>query len=154
MQLVEVTENLIDLVWRDKTPEQVQPIIIHDREYVSKTTPQKFEEAYSKVSADVPDMLMAKLDQIAWILNLRGSDIHFNPVFKAFLLLTKSENSYTGKLFVEEAKITNQVREYLQENGVSIFPYLDIYTYTFSNKVLLVMNEVNCRLFQRIPKNL
>ena len=64
-------------------------------------------------------MLVSALDDIAWTLNLRGTDVHCVPVFVSYLLIASDKVS----LFVDEAKVSSEIRAYLESNGVSIYKY-------------------------------
>ena len=67
-------------------------------------------------------MLMSALDDIAWTLNMRGTDVHCNPVFVSYLLI--SSNSVT--LYINKVKLSHVVMAYLQDNGVSIDDYENV----------------------------
>jgi Xaa-Pro aminopeptidase len=77
----------------------------------------RIRKALRRVHAD--GMLMASLDDIAWTLNLRGSDVHCNPVFVSYLLIS----SRSATLFVDEAKLTPASRQHLQQYGIATAPY-------------------------------
>lgn len=64
-------------------------------------------------------MLISALDDIAWTLNLRGTDVHCVPVFVSYLLISSQQVS----LYVDSAKINDEVKAYLTENGISLYPY-------------------------------
>lgn len=68
---------------------------------------------------------MSNLASIAWLLNIRGSDVAFNPVLTSYLFVTTKQ----AILFVDKAKINAEVQAYLKEQGVSIREYGDVWTF-------------------------
>ena len=107
-------------IWTDRPAIPMQPIVPQPVEYTGEDTRSKLtriRQALRRQHAD--GMLMAALDDIAWTLNLRGSDVHCCPVFVSFLLL----NTQTATLFVHEGKLTPAARQSLQQAGVTIAPY-------------------------------
>lgn len=98
---VPVDENLVDAVWADKPADSLDKIFRHEDKFVGQTAAQKIAiigQELKKIEARA--ILSSKLDEIAWILNLRGSDISFNPVFKAYLILHYCHESNTNKGFL------------------------------------------------------
>lgn len=107
-------------IWTDRPAIPMQPIVPQPIEYTGEDTRSKLtriRQALRRQHAD--GMLVAALDDIAWTLNLRGSDVHCCPVFVGFLLLT----TQTATLFVHEGKLTPAARQSLQQAGVAIAPY-------------------------------
>ena len=107
-------------IWTDRPAIPLQPIVPQPIEYTGEDTRSKLtriRQALRRQHAD--GMLMAALDDIAWTLNLRGSDVHCCPVFVSFLLLT----TQTATLFVHEGKLTPAARQSLQQAGVAVAPY-------------------------------
>ena len=66
--------------------------------------------------------LISALDEIAWTLNLRGTDVHCNPVFVSYLFITSTSST----LYIQPDKLTDEVRRYLETNHVSIKDYTQI----------------------------
>ncbi len=104
-----IAENNIE------NPVEIQPLEFAGETAVSKIT--RIRKALRGVHAD--GMLVSALDDIAWTLNLRGTDVHCNPVFVSYLLIASDKVS----LFVDEAKLADEVRAYLQEAGISVYNY-------------------------------
>ena len=107
-------------LWKDRpaipeNPVEIQPLEFAGETAVSKIT--RIRKALRGVHAD--GMLVSALDDIAWTLNLRGTDVHCNPVFVSYLLIASDKVS----LFVDEAKLADEVRAYLQEAGISVYNY-------------------------------
>ncbi|XP_076058847.1 xaa-Pro aminopeptidase 1-like isoform X2 [Oratosquilla oratoria] len=115
IELVPEEMNLVDVVWPDsERPPYVQDqIIIHELEFAGKKWEDKADEVRAKLeelNADV--LVVTALDEVAWLLNLRGNDIPFNPVFRSYVILTK-EHVY---LFLPPNKITPAVDNHLHVN--------------------------------------
>ncbi|KAJ1947526.1 hypothetical protein GGF37_000291 [Kickxella alabastrina] len=119
VQLVSVADNLVDRVWGSRRPERpLNEIFVHDVKFAGASHADKIARvraAAAKAGAD--GVVVAALDEVAWLLNLRGSDISYNPVFFAYVLVTA--DSVT--LFADERKVPDAVRAHLQ--GVQLQPY-------------------------------
>ena len=110
----------LEVIWTNRpvipdSPIEIQPLCYAGESLASKIS--RVRKALRERHAD--GMLISALDDIAWILNLRGSDVHCNPVFVSYLLISTDKVS----LFVDEDKVSSLVRGYLEENGVSIYKY-------------------------------
>lgn len=103
---------------RPQIPENV--VTIQPQEYAGETTASKIQrirQTLRQLHAD--GMLVSALDDVAWTLNLRGTDVHCNPVFVAYLLIT----SETVTLYINKVKLNKEIHAYLQEQGVNIDDY-------------------------------
>ena len=119
---ITVRTNLdpLDLIWKDRPAIPQNPVEIQPLEYAGESAKSKIERIRKALRTQHADgMLVSALDDIAWTLNLRGSDVHCNPVFVAYLLIASDKVS----LFVDETKITPQVADYLKANDVSLYIY-------------------------------
>jgi len=88
IEMIAVQDNLVDKIWKNKPSDSTNKVLIHDDKWVGCTLCDKVKRLSEKVKELKGEaLLVQKLDQIAWTLNLRGSDIEFNPVFKSYLLL-------------------------------------------------------------------
>ena len=138
----------LKLIWRNRPVMPEHPVEIYPLKYAGEPTHDKIariREALRQHHAD--GMLMAALDDIAWTLNLRGADVHCNPVFVAYLLIS-SENV---TLFVNQAKLTAEVSEYLRNEGIRVEDYGQVENglkQYFEYNILLDPDEVNYRLYE------
>lgn len=110
----------LSIVWKNRPAIPQNPVEIQPMEYAGESVSSKItriRKALRELHAD--GMLVSALDDIAWTLNLRGTDVHCNPVFVSYLLISSDE----VKLFVDEEKVPAEVRSYLQENGISLYIY-------------------------------
>ncbi len=88
--LVPITPNLVDAVWEEQPPAPAQPIYALPADVTGRTVAEKLTEVRQQMEDAGADVLiLTKLDEIAWITNLRGSDVAYNPVFEAYLLLER-----------------------------------------------------------------
>ncbi|KAI0646026.1 Creatinase/aminopeptidase [Trametes meyenii] len=135
-------QNLVDLIWRDKPARSREPIYVQPKEFTGWGSNEKLAKlrewirkqrpavpSYSKAEPKPSQIqvatLISNLSCIAWLLNLRGDDIPFNPVFHSYLFVGLD----SATLFIELAKITPEVDTYLQSIGVAVRDYNDIWTF-------------------------
>lgn len=110
-------------IWTDRPAIPQNPVEIHPVEYAGVDTTEKLAQIRKSLARQHADgMLVSSLDDIAWILNLRGSDVHCNPVFVSYLLIGPD----TAILYINKVKLQNGVEEYLCKHGVSIDDYQNV----------------------------
>ncbi len=151
---ITVRTNLDPLrqIWRNRPVIPENPVEIYPLKYAGEPACGKMtriREALRQLHAD--GMLMAALDDIAWTLNLRGTDVHCNPVFVAYLLISSKDVT----LFVNQAKLTAGVSDYLKSEGIQVEDYEQVENglkQYFEYNILLDPDEVNYRLYE-IVKN-
>lgn len=113
-------------LWTDRPAIPQDPIRLHDLKYTGKEAHTKIEEIRRALETQGTDaQFISALDEIAWTLNLRGSDVHCNPVFVAYLYLTQQE----VHLFTDPCKLTPAVSDYLKGLGVTLHPYTEATDY-------------------------
>ena len=151
---ITVRTNLDPLrqIWRNRPVIPENPVEIYPLKYAGEPARGKMtriREALRQLHAD--GMLMAALDDIAWTLNLRGTDVHCNPVFVAYLLISSKDVT----LFVNQVKLTAEVSDYLKSEGIQVEDYEQVENglkQYFEYNILLDPDEVNYRLYE-IVKN-
>ena len=151
---ITVRTNLDPLrqIWRNRPVIPEHPVEIFPLKYAGEPTHEKMariREALRKRHAD--GMLMAALDDIAWTLNLRGTDVHCNPVFVAYLLISSKDVT----LYINQVKLTTEVADYLRHEGIRVEDYEQVENglkQYFEYNILLDPDEVNYRLYE-IVKN-
>ena len=110
----------LEEIWKERPSIPLNPVEIQPMEYAGEDISSKINRVRKALRAQHADgMLVSALDDIAWTLNLRGTDVHCVPVFVSYLLIASDKVS----LFVDETKISSEVRAYLESNGVSIYKY-------------------------------
>lgn len=138
------TKNLIDEIWTDRPAMPKDKLFILEEKYAGETMAQKVLRVREKMAeAGAGVHILTSLDDIAWLYNLRGSDIANTPVFMAYTMIS----SESVLLFIDSDKLTAEIRNYLKENHVEVMPYNAIYEWlTWVDKdetVLLDLNKVN-----------
>ncbi len=141
-------------LWTDRPPVPENKVEIQPLELAGETTNDKLKrirQALRKQHAD--GILVTALDDIAWTLNLRGSDVHCNPVFVAYLLISSKD----ATLYINKNKLTPEVENYLKKEGIKT----DDYTKTkqglkdyFEYNILLDSQSVNYNLYQAVERNI
>lgn len=110
----------LEQIWENRPSLPANPVEIQPLEYAGETLASKvvrIRKSLRELHAD--GMLVSALDDIAWTLNLRGADVHCNPVFVSYLLIESDKVS----LFVDDNKLSPEVKQYLQDNQVSLYNY-------------------------------
>lgn len=148
-----VEEDLVDLIWEDRPNLPAEPVWILEEKYAGESTKSKLERVRAKMEEKKATIhLLSSLYDIAWLLNVRGNDINYVPVVLSFLALTKD----TCIWFVQEKVVTEELRAYLDENGITTRPYESFYDYVGNlskeEVVLLNKNVVNYRVCHSIPE--
>jgi len=115
-----VDEDLIDRIWKDRPARPCSQVILHDVRFAGESREIKLERvAHEMKTMGVNYYIISGLDDIAWLLNIRGRDVACNPLTIAYLVVTN------GKcyLFIDDRKIDSLVRSQLEKANVEIMPY-------------------------------
>lgn len=143
-------EDLTDLLWEDRPALPAKPVWILEERYAGKSAAEKLTDlraAMEKEGASVH--VLTTLDDIAWLLNLRGGDVACNPVFLAYLAVTEK----AAFLFMDPKALDEEVRGYLEGLSVTVCPYDDIYPFVkdLQDETLLIEESmVNYRLVRSV----
>ena len=120
LALETMTEDIFDTLWENRPRLPQSPIFILDEARTGASCTAKINRIKEAIAKNgISAIILSALDEIAWTLNLRGNDVHCNPVFISYLLI--SAEGYT--LYIMEDKITDDVRAYLKEHQVEIKAY-------------------------------
>ena len=142
----------LKLIWRDRPAIPENPVEIYPLQYAGESAHDKIariRQALRQKHAD--GMLMASLDDIAWTLNLRGSDVHCNPLFVSYLLIA----SKCVTLYINKVKLSPEVSAYLKAEGIKVEDYEQVENglkQYFEYNILLDPNEVNYRLYEVVRR--
>ncbi len=120
--------DLVDAVWKDRPAPPQSPVFELAESYAGQSRSDKLATVRREMQETDPEVthyLISTLDDIAWLLNLRGSDVEFNPVFLGYLLLGKRK----AFLFVAEDKVPEEVRNHLKTDAVEVKPYEEVESY-------------------------
>ena len=150
--MLQTNFDVLARIWNNRpsiplNPIEIQPLALTGEDAQSKLT--RIRKALREQHAD--GMLMAQLDDIAWTLNLRGSDVHCNPVFVSYLLIA----SQRVTLYINKEKVTADVQRYLADNGIEVAPYEDVAKGLrdyFEYNILLDPDEVNYTLMKAVKR--
>ena len=148
-------EDLLASIWTDRPALSAEPIWELDCSYAGESRSGKLarvRKAMQRTGADA--FLIPALDEIAWLLNLRGNDVACTPVFLSFLLLTKERTV----LCVQRQAVSSEIESALSADGVTLAPYEDIYmlcrTLPAGTKLLLDERSANYALTQSLPEQI
>lgn len=147
-----VNDDLIGEIWEDRPVLSCEPVMELDVRWTGKSRADKIAEIREQMKAKEADtFILTSLDDIAWLLNIRGNDIHCCPVVLSYLVMMENEL----RLYANAAAFSEEIRSNLEADGVKIYPYDDVYSYVQSissdKKVLLSRANVNSRLVSNIP---
>ena len=134
-------------IWSDRPALPQAPAYIYETKYAGKTCTEKLKSIREEMKQQgVNALLLSALDEIAWTLNLRGSDVHCNPVVVSYLLIGIEDAHY----FIHPQKLDEEVCNYLEDNHVTCHPYEAIYTYLAEQKslhILLTPDKTNYAIY-------
>lgn len=147
-----VNDDLIGEIWEDRPALSCEPVMELNIRWTGKSRADKIAEIREQMKAKEADtFILTSLDDIAWLLNIRGNDIHCCPVVLSYLVMMENEL----RLYANAAAFSEEIRSNLEADGVKIYPYDDVYSYVQSissdKKVLLSRANVNSRLVSNIP---
>lgn len=117
---LEAAPNPADSLWTGRPAAPLTPVSIQPLRFTGRDVPEKLvliRQAMARQKADA--LILTALDEIAWTLNLRGTDVHCTPVFTAYALITASR----CRLYIDKVKLTEEVKAHLQEAGVETSDY-------------------------------
>jgi Xaa-Pro aminopeptidase len=118
--------DFIGRLWEDRPVLPKNPIMLHDIKYAGETRNSKIQRVRKKLGEiECQAQLVTALDEIAWLLNIRGRDVEYNPVAICYLVIMENE----VRLFINAEKVPTQVREVLAGDGVEFSNYDDIFSY-------------------------
>lgn len=141
----ELCEDPFNEVWNNRPELPTDKIKVHPLKYAGESAADKIHRLLGKARENGCDaMLLTALDEIAWTLNLRGNDVECNPVFVSYLLLSDRQNV----LFVNPAKVSDEVREHLSLSGVETMPYTAVADAVKNLHACrtMISNKANCAI--------
>ena len=145
--------DLPGYLWKDRPSFPKEPVWILDEKYAGSSRKEKLEQVRSVMQKNNAGVhLLAALDDIAWLFNIRGNDIAYNPVALAYALIRQEE----AILYIAPEAVDAQITETLRLDGVKLHPYLQIYDdlkeLQAGEQILLDQSSVNTALLSGIPK--
>lgn len=123
--LLAIEENLIDIIWgNDRPARPSQPVNLLGKEFAGKEIKLKLDDLRKELEKKKSSgFVISMLDEVAWLFNLRGNDIPYNPVFFSYATVTPT----SATLYVNSSKLTTDVQNHLAENRISVRPYEKIF---------------------------
>ena len=141
-------------IWKDRPAIPENTVEIYPMKYAGDSCREKIARIRKALREKHADgMLMSALDDIAWTLNLRGTDVHCNPVFVSYLLIS----SHDVTLYINKVKLTPEVEAYLKAEGVGVAAYEDVAKGLkdyFEYNILLDPDEVNYTLYKQVTREI
>ena len=139
-QVIDFPEKTIDSVWAGRPAKTVNSLYIHHASSVSAENKLKrLQDWVGQNSSEKSALLLTKLDDIAWLINLRGSDIEFNPVFLSWALVTQKD----AMIFLHQAILTDVIKNHLKTAGWQIAEYSEL------DQTLSRLKDTRVKLFAR-----
>ncbi|KAF8012462.1 hypothetical protein BT93_I0585 [Corymbia citriodora subsp. variegata] len=119
-KLVQTSTNLVDEVWKNRPPPEINPVNVHALEFAGRSTTDKLNDLRERLTQEkARGIIITVLDEVAWLYNIRGSDVPYCPVVHAFAIVT----STSAFLYVDQRKLSSEVSGYLKENGIEVREY-------------------------------
>ncbi len=150
--------ELVDLpllkeIWTERNPNPVKnPVFVHSVERAGKSVSEKLSAIRRKMDEKgATAHIIASLDDVAWTLNLRGSDVEANPVFLGYIVLTKND----ALLFVDMEKLNDDAKKQMNESNVKIMPYEEFFPYlrNLKNEKILISPNSNQLIFEILKES-
>lgn len=145
--------DLVDEIWEDRPQLSKKPVWILDESYTGMSVKEKLSRVRKEMeNAGAKIHILTSLDDIAWLLNIRGGDVECNPVVLSYFVLKQEE----AILFVQPEVISEEVASYLKENKISTMPYDSVYDYAAGLKedaVLIDPGKANFSIYRKLPVN-
>lgn len=144
-----VDSPLLKEVWKERGTPSKNPIFVHPLDSAGKSVTDKISAIRQKMEEqEVTVHVISSLDDVAWTLNLRGSDVESNPVFLGYILITKND----AILFTDLEKMEVEARKQMDESFVKMMPYEEFYNHlrTIKNENVLVSPNSNQSIFEAL----
>ncbi|PKA59917.1 Xaa-Pro aminopeptidase [Apostasia shenzhenica] len=141
-KLIQLSTNLVDKIWSDRPVAEVHPVTLQPFEFAGRTVAEKLKFLREKlVQEKANGIIVTLLDEVAWLYNVRGSDVSFCPVVHAYAIVTTDSAFF----YVDKRKVSSEVHSTLAENGIEVREYntvhLDVSLLTFGKLTSLSAAE-------------
>lgn len=145
--------EIVDRIWKDRPGLSKEPAFLLEEKYSGRETSKKLENVRECMKKNNTQAhVLATLDDIAWLYNIRGNDIAYNPVVLAYSVITMEQ----AVLFVDESKFNEEQKNALSKQGVSFRPYADVFSYVAqldAQRILLDEENVSFALMNAIHES-
>ncbi len=149
---IKMDRDLLNEIWSNRPELSKEKIFIHDAKYCGRCTSEKLQEVRDEMKKlEGENYVIASLDDIAWLFNIRGNDIAYNPVALAYALISDKK----AVLYINEEKVTNDDKRTLEAQGVTLKPYNDIYEdiKNVTESIIIDGAKVNGKLYSLISED-
>ncbi len=149
---IKMDKDFLNEIWSDRPELSKEKIFIYDTKYCGRCTSEKLQEVRDEMKKlEGENYVIASLDDIAWLFNIRGNDIAYNPVALAYALISDNE----AVLYIDEEKVTNDDKRTLEAQGVTLKPYNDIYEDIKNVTASIIIDgaKVNGKLYSLISED-
>lgn len=140
---------LLTTIWTDRGTPSTNPIFVHPVKWAGKSVTDKISAIRQKMEEqDATVHIISSLDDVAWTLNLRGSDVQSNPVFLGYIIITKNDAIF----FTGLEKLEVEARKQMDDSFVKMMPYEEFYNHlnTFKNETVLVSPNSNQSIYEAL----
>lgn len=147
-----IDEPLLDQVWKDREKSEKNPVFVHPLKRAGRSVVQKIADIRKAIKlAGATAHVVSSLDDVAWTLNLRGSDIEFNPVFLGYLYITPKEVLF----FVDSEQLTEEARQLMKAAEIRLQPYKNFFEElkAIKDEVVLLASNCNQAVFKALEKH-
>lgn len=143
--------DLVGKMWDKRPPFPSGPIWILEDKYTGSSRSEKLTALRKQISRKADAILIASLDDIAWLYNIRGGDIAYTPVAMAYTIISQDE----AVLYVDGKAVSEDIAEQLSKDNIMIRPYFDVYkdvkNFKENGRLFIDLSSVNVALFGAIP---
>lgn len=149
---IKMDKDFLNEIWSDRPELSKEKIFIHDTKYCGRCTSEKLQEVRDEMKKlEGENYVIASLDDIAWLFNIRGNDIAYNPVALAYALISDKK----AVLYINEEKVTNDDKRTLEAQGVTLKQYNDIYEdiKNVTESIIIDGAKVNGKLYSLISED-
>lgn len=152
LQLVSI--DLILPIWKNRPALPVSPFYVFDVQYAGQSASEKIASLRSEMSAkNAQYFVLSALDDIAWLFNIRGNDVDYNPVVIAYALVSLNKTT----LYIDSLKLTSETKQYLKHEGVETASYEQVFTDLESvqaqDSIIIDGAKLNQSLYESITLN-
>ena len=149
---INYSDDLIDAIWEDRPSLSKKPAFFLEEKYSGESTASKLTRVRQAIKENGADThIIASLDDVCWLLNIRGDDVDFFPLLLSYAIVTMD----SVELYVDDSKLNDQIHEELKKNNVNVHPYNDIYEDIKSldqgSVTMIDPMKMNYALYKNIP---
>lgn len=144
-----IDADLVDEIWRDRPARISRPAYILEAKYCGKSADHKLAELRETMQTRNIDVhILTSLDDIAWLFNIRGDDIAYNPVVLSYAVICRD----TGWIYLDESAVTEEIRQHLEHLGFQILPYQQFYEdlAQLTGRILIEKEKMSCAVYQKL----